>query len=494
MINLHVMNYDEHGMSSFIENPFNGLERFLQEWHHFGEKSNHIYMHINDLNHLNRSISIEYKESDDILKGYFEFIDFQNEDEVSSLFSKLIKLFNIDNIIFHYNKRERLDYISYIKDVNKVLVLHDAMLFSESGGFSDTDDYEKIESLNNILKDVDNVIAVSQFIYNVACEFYPECKSKINFIENDLYSVPYVKEKQNSTEQEKLKLVILGNVTVPIKGSQVIHELVTKDKKNDYHVLGRIAEHENKGVFKSVSEYDFKTLPEKIKAINPDIVIIPSMWDEAFGFTALEATYLGYPVLCFNVGDLKRVEQRHLGFVVNEKTSEALYQKIRYLGKNQNLIVEMNNKIKNYLDSKTHNSIQEYEQLLIGDSTLDLETVRNTINKINMEYGQYVHLNKIDKHQYFFEKQVLEQTVSKLQEEIRTYLKQLSEYNQLHESDVEHNHRLNDEIKRLEIELGASKDLIREFELKNEELLVSLKATLDYRVKQKIKKIKQKSK
>lgn len=487
MINLHVMNYDEHGMSSFIENPFNGLERFLQEWHQFGEKSSHIYMHINDLNHLNQSISIEYKESEDILKGYFEFVDFQNEDEVSSFFSKVIEMFNIDNIIFHYNKRERLDYISYIKDVNKVLVLHDAMLFSESGGFSDTDDYRKIDSLNRILKDVDNVIAVSQFIYNVACRFYPECKSKINFIENDLYSVPYVKENQYDTEQEKLKLVILGNITVPIKGSQVIHELVMKDKKNDYHVLGRIAEHESKDIFKSVSEYDFKTLPQKIKEINPDIVVIPSMWDEAFGFTALEATYLGYPVLCFNVGDLNRIEQRELGFVVNEKTSEALYQKIRYLEKNRNLIVEMSYKIKNYLDSKTHSSIQEYEQLLVGNSTLNLETVRNTINEINMKYGQYVHLNKIDKKQYFFERQVSEQTIFKLQEEIKNYLNQLTEYHKMHIENVRQTQTLNDEISKIKLE-------VEELKSKNKELIDSLEATIGYRIKQKIRNVKQKSK
>lgn len=436
---LHVINYDNHLKTkddSFLHEPENGLERLLSELHsHTVHQVKNIYLHINNLNHLNQSLSIEYKVEDKVYKIWYETIQFDDENQATDFFSKITKKFGIHTILFHYL---RLDWVCINKflppNINNYAVLHDTWLFSESGGVFE--DYKRNIEVSDFLKRTTGIIVVSQFMYNCVNLLYPEYKNKVEMIENDISTIPYIFTPKQLIDK-KLDVLILGNITIPIKGSDVIDSLFNISKNQRYHVLGRVSEELRNKPFYSIKTYNQNTLVDCVREINPHVILIPSIWAETFGLTALEATYLGYPVVCFDVGDLKRIEERHLGYVVTEKNAFALLSML------DNIKLDIEDGGKEY--KSICKSIKEYPKKfeldkkylrLYHEKDLNCDDVLMTYDDVVEEQNTQYLLNqnnqKVNYSIYKTEKKELENVVNSLQKEIQTYLQQIKDYNQLY--------------------------------------------------------------
>lgn len=433
------MNYDNHLKSkgdTFLYEPENGLERFLGELHvHTFHKVKNIYLHINDLNYLNQSLSIEYMVNDTIYKIWYDMIQLNDSDQTSAFFSEIIKKFNIHTVLFHYLRLDWICINQFLpKNVKHYAVLHDTWIFSESGGM--LDDYQRNTKVEDFLKRTTGIIAVSQFMYNCVNLLYPEYQDKVKIIENDISTITHI-FKPKELINDKMDVLILGNITIPIKGSEIINSLFESSENHRYHLLGRVNDELRNKPFATIKEYNHHTLINHVSEINPHVILIPSIWAETFGLTALEATYLGYPVVCFNVGDLKRIKERKLGYVINEKTSLALLDVLDAIRDDIKTDGEEYKEICRNIKEYPRNFVLDEKYLnLYSENDLqnsdNLEIYNDIFQEQNTEYLLKQNYKKVDYSVYKKEKQDLENVVITLQNEIQGYLHQIQDYNQLY--------------------------------------------------------------
>lgn len=102
---------------------------------------------------------------------------------------------------------------------------------------------------------------------------------------------------------------------------------------------------------KKNSAYDYNELQRIMN--QTDMLIVPSIWKETFGFTVLEALSYGVPVLISNnVGAKDIVDVEKSGFVVSP-SKEAFAYKIEKILNNRKIIETMNEYILNFVHIKT---------------------------------------------------------------------------------------------------------------------------------------------
>ncbi len=95
-----------------------------------------------------------------------------------------------------------------------------------------------------------------------------------------------------------------------------------------------------------------------------DVLIMPSVWNETFGFTVLEALSHGVPVIVSkNVGAKDLLEDGRFGMIV-EPTVEGVKQGILRIMENKDLLIGYNKRIAEEMDlNKTIMSAKQIEEL-----------------------------------------------------------------------------------------------------------------------------------
>ena len=78
-----------------------------------------------------------------------------------------------------------------------------------------------------------------------------------------------------------------------------------------------------------------------------DILVVPSIWKETFGFVVLEAMSRGVPVLTTTYVGASQIIPRDSGIVV-EPTKEALRSALSSIIENPELVIEMNRNLKSF--------------------------------------------------------------------------------------------------------------------------------------------------
>ena len=69
--------------------------------------------------------------------------------------------------------------------------------------------------------------------------------------------------------------------------------------------------------------------------------MLPNIWPETFSYTSSESILSGYPLLTFNLGAApERIRRYDCGWIVDEISSEVMYEKCVYLSKNRKEILE----------------------------------------------------------------------------------------------------------------------------------------------------------
>lgn len=254
----------------------------------------------------------------------------------------------------------------YLKDLSFVKLLrkkHNDNLYEETN--------KKNEDIFSI---DDEVINISKE-YNMLRKFYIEMLENMDVIHFNSSNTERIFNRYFSTRD--------NGVTISITHSSISNNKINRNYKDDLNLgyLGPITEHKgffslnevcndiymsNKGKFKlhifaeydGNEEYIIKHKPYKYSELSLvmdqiDILIVPSIWNETFGFTVLEALSYGVPVMVSkNVGSKDLISLNKSGIVFGDNLDELRENIIMLLSDSNEKLKTMNNYIVEYQDIK----------------------------------------------------------------------------------------------------------------------------------------------
>ncbi len=189
----------------------------------------------------------------------------------------------------------------------------------------------------------------------------PENPPKLNFTKNILYAGRLSKEKgvkyliyamKNVVEDfPKAKLLIAG------EGKERKYlEYLTKSLglKKNVEFLGWLNKDQLKELYKNI-----------------DFIVLPSIWQEPFGLTGLEAMSYGRPAIAFNVGGISEyIDNGKNGFLIDVFNFNELSEKIKELLTNEKKLKEFSlssiKKSKEFSNEIFYKKIKEFYSKVIG--------------------------------------------------------------------------------------------------------------------------------
>lgn len=218
-------------------------------------------------------------------------------------------------------------------------------------GVSSKNEIEKYDKLRkyylNILKNIDTIHYNSNVSKQIYEKFYKFENSKVVSITHS--SISDNKEKRKYGK--KLRISYLGP-TKKYKGFYILLDTLDELYDNDNLELNIYYEtNETRNYLKKNNKYEYNQLGEVLN--NADIVVVPSLWYETFGFTVAEALSYGVPVVVTkNVGAKDILEDGKFGFIT-DIDSKDISKCIGNILKDRNLLVNVNRNIVNLYNVKT---------------------------------------------------------------------------------------------------------------------------------------------
>jgi glycosyltransferase involved in cell wall biosynthesis len=163
----------------------------------------------------------------------------------------------------------------------------------------------------------------------------PEKIPKLNFTKKILYAGRLSKEKgvdylirainivKNNVPE--VKLIIAGDGREKTKLQKMVNNM---GLENNVKFLGWLSKDQLKKLYEDV-----------------DFMVIPSIWQEPFGLTGLEAMSYGRPVIAFDVGGINEyIDNNKNGFLVKVFDVRNLAEKITELLKNEEILKKFSKK------------------------------------------------------------------------------------------------------------------------------------------------------
>jgi glycosyltransferase involved in cell wall biosynthesis len=255
------------------------------------------------------------------------------------------------------NEEEDLSEFSEAQNINQLLGKE---LLEEQ-----TKRYERLRNYYlNILKMVDYIHFNSTVTESVYRKFLPDSVqgSVINITHRNIKDYRRIKSFNN----EKLRITYLAPAK-NFKGygimKQALDELWIEGKRS-FH-LTMYNEADLSVPYITVNpHFEYKELGMIFE--ETDVLIMPSVWNETFGFTVLEALSYGVPVIVSkNVGAKDLLEDGRFGMIV-EPTVEGVKQGILRIMENKDLLIGYNKRIAEEMDlSKTIMSAKQIEKLYL---------------------------------------------------------------------------------------------------------------------------------
>ncbi|MCI5997236.1 MAG: glycosyltransferase [Peptoniphilaceae bacterium] len=249
--------------------------------------------------------------------------------------------FTIINPPFPFSKRENVKKISWI---------HGSIESFNA-------DINKMESHRKYLKNVSDIISVSEKTKESIIEVYPEYKDKVSVIYNG-YDFDSIVEKSNEKtdiEIEKKSVCIVGRIE-NLKGSLEVYEIakkLIKELKKDYHFYFMGSGELENELKEKVSNDNLETFihflgyqKNPYKYIKNMKLMLSMSKQEGFSGAIVEGMSLGVPFVSTDVGGVK------------ELSCKEKYGKIVY---NEDDAV---NKIIDYLDGKVHIDIVDMKNYI----------------------------------------------------------------------------------------------------------------------------------
>jgi len=333
---LHVVHYDSYLRSNetFIGRAQNGLERWLDSMILNSDASfEHYVLH---LNFADDSISVQHILSNGENAEYTNFFDVAyTEANIRAVMDRILAWFAPQLIHIHYLQ----PYTKYLPRVlhelgfeHVIATMHDESFLGDNFGMDQQYVYD--EDVADFFAHLQKVVFLHETSMQRYVDLYKDVLStdKITKIGNgvSLEPVAYV-----SDEARPFTVLFLGSF-IENKGSKIIAELDALNQeqaeKFNLYLLGRsLDEALAETSVTYLGPYKQTNIAERIAMLNPDVIVIASVVEETFSYTALEATALGYPLVTFAVGALNSIEDEGRGFVVQEKTATALFAGLQKL-------------------------------------------------------------------------------------------------------------------------------------------------------------------
>jgi len=191
-----------------------------------------------------------------------------------------------------------------------------------------------LEILKNSLKEAKAIIVYNKFIKNILSGFNENVFIIPSGVDTNLFHPNKIKKNNN-----KKVILMVGRLAEYSKGLAIL-ELAFKlllAKRNDiklclttdqyFSVFHKRFQGDNYSLINWVKHEELPSLYQEA-----DICIVPSLWQEPFGITAIEAMACGKPVIASRTGGLELiVEHGKTGFLFEPGDIEDLMQKIELL-------------------------------------------------------------------------------------------------------------------------------------------------------------------
>ena len=293
-------------------------------------------------------------------------------DEIVNEIVKYCKKEKIDIIVVHHEGiRCNLVYIKLhkkLKNVKFARYFHSSYDKYYLG--DDKNLLKKIVAkyyLKKMIKYSDLLIFISKFVESSFLNKFKinneKCRVVYNGIGNEFY-----KDVNKFERKDKNKIAFVGRLT-KVKGVDVLIDAfnIIKQKGIDSTLTIVGDEEEKNELIEKVSNYDLGNnviftgrQSNVIQYLdNADIFVYPSIWEEGFGISVVEAMARGCIPITFNKGGLPEIiKNGKNGFIVNDVTAESLADEILK-------VINLNNK-----DEIRKNAIETAKEFSI-DNTIE---------------------------------------------------------------------------------------------------------------------------
>lgn len=364
---LHIAHYDRypHEATTFFDKPLNGIEKWLGDM----IKLTNIEHYILFFNHYENTIFIEKINSDGRATIHASYSETTfKKSELEKIFKDIIFWLPLDLVHIHYLQEYTKDIPQILYDLyceNIIVTMHDESYLGAPYGINK--EYRYDERVKNFFLFSKKVVFIHEITKKRFERYYHnELKNKSLVISNGIDILSEERYDYNETSS-LFKVLFLGTMH-KVKGGDILFEL-SNNKVNDveFYLLGSI---ESKPKYLvDCGRYNKDNIVERVTEINPDIIVIPSIAEETFSYTAAEATAMGYPIVCFNVGVLENIKNEKRGFIAYEKSAVKLLEKILEL-----------KEIKN-------NSPKEWKSILKDINEVKVPDVQEMVEKYEKLYS-----------------------------------------------------------------------------------------------------------
>ena len=338
------------------------------------KKNIFIYGYIKNLkkNHL-----IDHKKYKNINYNFDYYLGSKNKKYVE-LFNGLIKKQKIDLIEIH----NRPSYIQYLDDkLKKIIIFHNDPL-TLKGSITLSQRYE-------ILNKCEKIVFVSNWVKN---RFFDGFKIK----NNNKCSVIYPSIDKLKKFPKKENLIIFVGKLNKSKGYNLFGLAIQRILNEFPHWKSIVIGDEPR------ETYNFKHKNLKLKGwLNHDktlkyyekakIAVSPSIWEEPFGRTSMEAGSRGCATIISNRGGITETNLNSI--ILNKLTSEEIYRNIKFL-------IENPKKTKKIQKDSFHNLVHE---LKANSKKIDItrdEIVKNfSFNIIKNRNFKIIHISNFGNRQ-----------------------------------------------------------------------------------------------
>ncbi|MGL5042243.1 MAG: glycosyltransferase [Culicoidibacterales bacterium] len=385
---LHISHYDRypHESTTFFDKPLNGIEKWLSDMIINTDIEHYVLF----FNHYENSIFIEKVLPDGRATVYASYNDINfGKEDLYTTFKDILLWLPLDLIHIHYLQdyiKDLPEILSNLQFYNVVATIHDESYLGSDYGVNQEYSYD--DRVANFFSFLSKIVFIHTLTKDRFEKYYSEIIAKKSLIISngvDLEGVEVVLKRG-----EEFKVLFLGTMH-EVKGGKIVTEISEQKLEGiGFYLLGSIENKPRKLI--DYGRYNKFNLAEKVAKIAPDIIVIPSIAEETFSYTAAESTKLGYPVICFNSGVLKNIEKEKRGFVILEKSAEALKQKIISLKDLRNTdAVQWSHILDNVRQAKitsVNQMVLEYVALyetLVGEAKKDKEINWEHVMELNLK-------------------------------------------------------------------------------------------------------------
>ena len=172
---------------------------------------------------------------------------------------------------------------------------------------------------SSLLKNVNVIFSPSKYSAELFLSTYPNLRDRVKIIPHSVRQGPQPQKVASSLKLEKV--LFLGNY-LPAKGSNKLRALARAGAKRGitFFHLGRAPWQLSKWA-KLLGPYDEADFSKIFSELNPDCVVVASIWAETFGLVVDEAAAMGVPIISLALGDIsERVAQERIGLVLDPNT------------------------------------------------------------------------------------------------------------------------------------------------------------------------------